>query len=415
MDKEAKILIVGTQPYNKTVQSRAFDSYFHQFKKTNLAQIFSDARVPCKGHCDELFQITDYRLLKRRVNSKIKTGRLFRYDELLEEWTDLSVKTYKPKNRGPLYRFMRKWIWKKKYWDTLELEEFVANFSPNYIFIAFSKDFFIFDIAIHFAEKYHTKLILSIADDYVFYDAYRGHLFNRLYRKKYLKIIDKVMNMDAFCIFESEKIKKLYLNHYLNVAGEVIYIASNISPKLCEGFDLTKDWYYFGNLEYGRYESILEIAKTLQSFNSTIKIHVYSRDIGKVKDKSQNIILHSPVNYNKMIEISLNDAGALLLVEGFAKKDVKMVEYSLSTKVGDSLSLGKPVIAYGHQNSGAMDFLLEQKCCFLATNKNDLSRLINDIICGLEDKEIYLNQFGTAKKCFSLIEQSQKFFRLFNK
>ena len=414
MNKEAKILIVGTQPYNKTIQSRAFDSYFHQFKKANLAQIFSDARTPCKGHCEKLFQITDYRLLKHRFNRKIKTGKIFRYDELPEEWTDLSVKTYKPKKRGPIYRFLRKWIWKKKYWDTPELEEFVADFSPNYIFIAFSKDFFIFDIALHFAEKYHTKLILSIADDYVFYDAYKGLLFNRLYRKKYLELVDKVMNMDAFCIFESEKIKIMYLSYYQNTVGEVIYIASNILPKLCNGIDLTKDWYYFGNLEYGRYQSILEIAKTLQDFNSTIKVHIYSRDVDKVKNNQQNIVLHSAVNYSKTIELSQKNAGALLLVEGFNEKDVKMVEYSLSTKVGDSLSIGVPVIAYGHKNSGAMDFLLEKKCCFIATNKIELSNLINNIIYGLEDKDIYLHQYNTAIKCFSLEEQSRKFFHLFN-
>lgn len=35
-----KLLIVGTVPYNRQLSSRAFESYFKNWEKENLAQIF---------------------------------------------------------------------------------------------------------------------------------------------------------------------------------------------------------------------------------------------------------------------------------------------------------------------------------------------------------------------------------------
>ena len=83
-----RVLIVGTVPYNKRSTSRAFEAYFHGWEKENLAQVFSNTRTPCKGHCGTLFQITDHRLLKRRFNKKTDTGKIFRYEDLPDEWVD---------------------------------------------------------------------------------------------------------------------------------------------------------------------------------------------------------------------------------------------------------------------------------------------------------------------------------------
>ena len=66
MQTHKRVLIVGTVPYNEMSTSRAFDSYFRFWEKENLAQIFSNAKAPVKGHCGTLFQITDERMLKSR-------------------------------------------------------------------------------------------------------------------------------------------------------------------------------------------------------------------------------------------------------------------------------------------------------------------------------------------------------------
>ena len=410
---QPKVLIIAAQPYNKTNQSRSYDSFFHQFDKENLAQVFSDARTPCKGHCAQLFQITDKSLIKRRFSKRNKVGRLFHYDDLPVEWIDQNhIKQFKPKKKGPIYRFLRKFIWNKKYWDTPELEKFVSDFRPDCLFLAFSKDFFVFDIAIHFAKKYGLPIIVSIMDDYFFYDEFKGKPFNKLYKKKFDGLIADLMKMNVYCVFESEKIKEKYVD-YFGVPGQVIYIASNIQPVKAENIDLTKDWYYFGNLEYGRFDSLQDIARVLRKYIPNIKVHIYTPDIDAIKNGQNfsNIVLHAAVPYAEMLELA-KTAGVLLIVESFKENYVKMVEYSLSTKVGDSLCLGRPVLAYGHQDAGAISFLNEEKCCYVATNIAELEELISKISSGFNDESVYEKQLLAAETYFCVDKQSRRFLRI---
>ena len=83
-----RVLIVGTVPYNRQTSSRAFESYFSNWEKENLYQIFSNPREPVHGHCDSLYQITDKRMLVRHVK-KIDTGVIFYDKDLNDEWETL--------------------------------------------------------------------------------------------------------------------------------------------------------------------------------------------------------------------------------------------------------------------------------------------------------------------------------------
>ena len=77
-----RLLIVGTTPYSTKDQSRSFDAFFHYWEKENIAQIFCKPQSPVKGHCGTLFQITDDRMLQRWKGKRIKTGKVYNYDEL---------------------------------------------------------------------------------------------------------------------------------------------------------------------------------------------------------------------------------------------------------------------------------------------------------------------------------------------
>ena len=99
-----RILIVGTVPYNKKSTSRAFEAYFSKWERASLAQIFSNTKKPAKGHCETLYQITDHRIVQKRYKKNIKTGKIYHYDELPDEWADNS-KEVKSSFFRKLYNF----------------------------------------------------------------------------------------------------------------------------------------------------------------------------------------------------------------------------------------------------------------------------------------------------------------------
>ena len=138
-----RVLIVGTVPYNKQMTSRSFDAYFHNWEKENLAQIFSHTKKPVKGHCGTFFQITDQRLIKKRFKKSISTGCVYNDEELDTAWNDLKLETnskvfswlYKiGHKKTPLLFLIRRFVWKEKYWKTIELDEWLDKFNPECVF-----------------------------------------------------------------------------------------------------------------------------------------------------------------------------------------------------------------------------------------------------------------------------------------
>ena len=191
---EKKVLIVGTVPYNKKSTSRAFDAYFHFFEKENLAQIFSNAKAPCKGHCSTLFQITDGRMLSRWLGKKIDTGVIYNYDDLEDEWEDWNLefenkgtkKLYKAASRHtPLSHVLRGVLWRKKFWCTDKLNKWLDGFRPDCVFLAFSDDYFIPRIAIYVARRYNIPIVSCIGDDYYFNTKFSLNPFYYIYKYTY--------------------------------------------------------------------------------------------------------------------------------------------------------------------------------------------------------------------------------------
>ena len=173
-----RVVIVGTVPYNKKSTSRAFDaSIFHYWEKENIVQIFSNTKKPCKGHCEKLYQITDYRMLQRWLGKKINTGVPYYYDDLDIEWKDNDLEldnanaeaAYKFGGKHtPLTHLLRGVLWREKFWRTEELDRWLNDFKPECVFLAFSDDYFILKIALYIAQKYNIPIVSCIGDDYYF-------------------------------------------------------------------------------------------------------------------------------------------------------------------------------------------------------------------------------------------------------
>lgn len=392
---ETKILIVGTVPYNEKSTSRAFASYFSGMKRENLAQVFSNTKAPVKGHCNTLYQITDQRLLKRRFHKEIETGKIYCYDELPDAWDNndlevgnsaISALYHLGKNKNSLVYLGRKIIWKKKYWCTLEFNRWLEAFEPNCVFLSFSDDFFISEIALYVAKKFDIPIISSIGDDYYFNYSKTISPFYHLYKCLYRALIRKVFSHGGSAIYIGDKIRDKY-NAEFNLQGETVYLTSSISRREFRIINRENPSIsYFGNIRLGRNESLIEIADALRQINHTYKLHIYSNESDKAYYKMfidhTNIEFHGSISYADVQKKTI-ESDILVLVEGFKKKDVDITRYSLSTKVADSLSSGVAILAYGSEQCGAIEYAGKTGCMTVCTEREQLvdsiKRILNDI------------------------------------
>ncbi len=400
-----RLLIVGTVPYNTKSTSRAFDAYFHNWERENIAQIFSNTKKPCKGHCGTLYQITDYRLMQRWMWKKIETGVIYQYDELPNAWADtnlelesnLAESAYKyGRKHTPFTHLMRGILWRKRFWCTDQLNRWLDNFNPQCVFLAFSDDYFIPRIAMYVAKRYNIPIVSCIGDDYYFNSKKTFNPLYHIYKQTYRKLIDKVLAWPGSAIYISDKIKEKY-NSEFGLNGETVYLASTIHRKPFKRINsdcpvIT----YFGNIRMGRNKSINDIGNALAAINSEYSIEVYSNEQDEtyfnIFNNNPNIVFKGSVSYGD-VQKRMTESDITLIVEGFAKEDINLSRYSLSTKAADALASGVSIISYGPSESGIIDYMKSTGASIVCTEKD---KLMDNIKMLISDQELQKKLYAQA-------------------
>lgn len=397
-----RVLIVGTVPYNRQATSRAFDAYFHFWEKENLAQVFSNTKKPCKGHCGTLYQITDHRILDCWKLKKVKTGVIYNYDDLEDAWTNNSLEiddkaiqnAYKfGRQHTPLTHLLRGLLWRKRFWKTPEFDKWLEEFNPECVFLSFSDDYFIPQIALYVAKKFNIPIVSSIGDDYYFNTKFSLSPFYYLYKYTYRALIRKVLRHKGSAIYISDKIRDKY-NGEFSLDGETVYLNSEIERRPFKEINRENPMItYFGNIRMGRNNSLNEIGKALGKINKDYILQVYSNEEDQeyidVFKENDNVEYCGTIPYAQVLE-RMSQSDITVIVEGFEKKDIDWSRYSLSTKAADSLASGVAILAYGSNECGIIEYMESTKASAVCSNKQELEDCIRELINNSDmQKEFY--------------------------
>lgn len=386
--KYPRLLIVGTVPYNRQSTSRAFDAYFHNWPHDKIAQVFSDPNEPLKGHCGTLYQITDNRMLQRWLHKGVKTGKVFNYEELQTESSaraksnaavsdkNIISKLQKfGRKHTPFSHLMRKLLWRKRYWNTPEFNEWLETFNPECVFLSFSNDFFILEIALYVARKFNIPICSSTGDDYYFDGKFSLDPLYYLYHEWYKSLNRKVFRHKGSAIYIGDKIRDKY-NEAFNLDGETVYLVSDIQRRAFKEINQRHCIVrYFGNIRLGRNNSICAVAQALQRIDSNVTIEVYSNEcddkVIKVFKAHPNIKFCGVIPYAEVMTKTL-ESDILLVVEGTTKQDINLSRYALSTKVADSLASGCNIVGYGSSECGAIEYMEKIGCVTLGHSIDEM-------------------------------------------
>lgn len=397
-----RVIIVGTIPYNKNTSSRAFDAYFHNWEKQNMRQIFSNTKTPVKGHCGSLYQITDHRLLKRWLHRMDEVGIIFDDKDLPDDWenTDLEVGNkavsylYKIGSKdSPLKYLLRGILWKEKYWNTKNLNDWLDEFQPECVFLAFSDDYFIPRIALYISEKYDIPIMSCIGDDYYFNDRKSLSPFYHLYRKTYKRLIDRVFRRPGSAMYIGNKIRDKY-NAEFGLKGETIYLTSDIVRHPFRTINTeSPKFIYCGNIRLGRNQSLADIGYAIQKINPNYHVDVYSAEIDEtfiqVLRQCPGIHFHGAVPYAEVMRLT-EESDVTIIVEGFKKQDVDTTRYSLSTKAADAIASGGNIFVYGDPECGVIEYMNKTGCAVVCDAKEHLEGKLRRLLFHPElQKQLY--------------------------
>ena len=402
-----KVLIIATTPYSENFSSRAMDAEFHFWGKENVAQIFTRNIVPTKGHCDELYQISDAKLLRRWLHKIKDTGLIYHYEDLAgsgtNQITDDSAMQKLGTKHTPTIEILRRMLWRKKYWCTDELNAWLDKFQPECIFYNFSNHIFTQQIALYVANRYNIPIITAIGDDFYFNDQKSAspayHLYRSIFKKLTRKILTRKNSSAVYC---SDKIRDKY-NGEFGLNGETIYLSSTIERKPFSPINTEAPVIaYFGNIRLGRNEALLDVATVLGKINPSYKLEVYSGEgdssyYQALKDHP-NVMYGGKVPYSQ-VQKRTSECDIVVVVEGFKPKDIDFTRYSLSTKAADSLASGAAVLTYGPEEAGVIGYLISTGATAVCTEPGKLEACIRKLLDDTNyQKQNYIKAVEICKK-----------------
>ena len=174
----------------------------------------------------------------------------------------------------------------------------------------------------------------------------------------------------------SEKMAKEYTNRF---HSEFSYAMNSIDSLhfekkvYCSPYRIV----FSGGLHGGRNVTLLKFAKAIKNdpiLKNCIELHVFTSSGCFERystDLKEYVTMHQYVPADSYFQ-NLQQADFLLHVESFDEDDINFFKYSLSTKIPEYLSVGRPIICYGPKNVGTVEYLNNRKLGIVSDDVEEL-------------------------------------------
>ena len=358
-----RLLIISNNVLSRTNNNgKTIYSYIKSLDCQNVRQLYFSGEIPMiEGY--EYYRLYDKDVIRERF-SKIKKGSRILADPNVEDkWYREAKHTY-----GDIQRLARELLWYNA-WSSKELWNWIDEYRPTHIFFHAGDACFAYDICMAIVKKYHCKLSVYVTDDYVMKkrDEKIFSKFRRiLIRNKLIKCLS--MTQTFFTVSDIMSID--YYKEFKRKSIPIVNITESLKLDGVHQSDEKIKLIYAGSLYYGRDDLLKLLGESLCRYNKNNEkkaiLTIYSNtDVKRTSLAAVNIpsvILGGNIGQEEL-KLKYNEADVIVFVESFQKRYVEKTKYSLSTKIPESLSLERPILAIGPKDIGSMDVLRDVAYC----------------------------------------------------
>ena len=404
-----------------------FTNLFEGWPKENIAMIYARPNLPNTNVCDNFFQISETRLIKRITDKDIKVGmkvelskeNVFKDDYLSVKEDEKSGKKlygFFLKYRFNLFLSAREILWKMVNWKTQELDDFINEFNPQIVLSLASSSVYMNSIHQYIINISKAKSILYFVDDV--YSKKRFNIspvfwINKSFIRKSVRNTVKLCDL-VFTIIQKQKeeydkffnIDSIIINKGGTFLGENPLEAIRNKPlKLI----------YTGNINLGRWETLVKIGEALDKINekeTKAILNIYSRNtlyenMNKAFIKTKSINFMGSIPSYKVKEIQ-DDADILIHVESLKLKEKLETRLSFSTKLVDYFERSKCILAVGWSEAASIDYLKNKDAAVVIDENDNMDDILESLIGNPESiKKHGMNAWECGKRNHQ-IEEIQK-------
>lgn len=385
--KNKKILVISHNVFSVTENmGKTLVSYFKDFAQQDLAQFYIHSEVPTSPVCSNYYRVTDKEMIRSVFGRK--TGKIFTEKDVetgrATSRTDsgTTARLYqKARKRTPIIYILRNLWWKLGHWNNQKLQGWLNSFNPDCVFFASGDYTFLYQIALKIAKSRNIPLYVCCVDDFYFNNKNSGAFLGKWQHKRFMKSVQKTVQYATklFCI--CNKMSQDY-GRYFQKQCVTLPTAATFNSPISTGQNLQIS--YLGNLGYNRHLQLAEIGRALKSLNLGIRcIDVYSSEsrpeILKHLTMQNGVRFHGAVSANQVQKIMAQSL-AVIHTESFDPVIQRSVQYSVSTKIADSLMSGTCLFAYGPKSIASMEYLSQNGAAVCAFSKAQLPQVLTGLL-----------------------------------
>lgn len=262
--------------------------------------------------------------------------------------------------------------------------ELINQFKPDIIYTLGSA-IFPLEVSLFFANKYKIPIVLHHMDNWretKYNESYLPECFKNRLQETLARV---EINMKCGMTISEE------MAEYYNKLFHKDYIAlMNTVPKLdINSPSFTKNEFklvYAGGLHLNRWKVLLDFERVIKKIaidGKKITLHVFTKqsDRSKYENMFDTEItqFHDFLPHDQVYKI-YEMADILIHMESFEMNINNFIKYSLSTKIPEYMSAGRPIICYAPKEIAVSKYILKSKCGLSASNIDELCYSINLLI-----------------------------------
>ncbi|AIF53697.1 glycosyltransferase [Pelosinus sp. UFO1] len=389
MKSQKRVLIInGHSAYENNSTSITIKSIISSFDSNTLLELYY---YPINNYSDENCVIKSIQLnsktkwlyslirkvytgkLKNEINNKIvnseitnKVSNLHKVKNLL-----LAINDYLP-------------IYMKYNKKEIEL---VDQFKPEIIYTLGSA-IFPLEVSLFFSNKYNIPIVLHHMDNWR-ETKYNDSYLLRPCRNKLIKVLNSVESVMNCGMTISEEMADYYSKISKKKYVALMNTVPNLNISSQNKFENNQiNIVYAGGLHLDRWKVLLDFENVIKKINREDKViilHIFTKETDKEKYEKvfnkENTKFHDFMPHNKVFKI-YEMADILIHVESFDAELIKFTKYSLSTKIPEYMSAGKPIICYAPKDIAVSKYVNKCNCGLSVSNTDEL---YNGIKVLLED------------------------------
>ncbi len=417
-----RLLIISHNLYDVTNNvGKTLISLLSKWPKDKISSIYFRNEKPHEFYCKNYYLLDDKAVLKSLFSLGIyKAGESFNSDSLIiNSCTEVERKLYQLGNkRNSLVSLSRDIMWHVGFWKNAKLRSWLNEVNPEIILFVPNEYELAFDVLDYVHKIVAAPIITYYMDDVFYYgqktkgiNRYRRH---RLLRKGY-KCAQISEGLFTTCDLMSSEYNKLFSLQCTDF-GNCVNLMNQNTTNDKKGDEVAIS--YIGNLHSNRWKALIDVGDALSKIKGITGgnpiLHIYSAsDITEeIKNRLVNndsIRFEGAISYEEVRKIQ-SSSDILVHVEAMDEKSKQSTRLSVSTKIFEYLSVGKPIFAYGPDDIASIQYLNNTGAAVIANNRREIEKKLQ-LLLSSESYRLQLGKNGIdyAKKHCDREKESMRF------